>query len=134
MLITGPENSVTLTRTDDYGFSATIPLSTFKDAMSFYLLLRTTETIDRIETVMRDLVKIGSIESIAELITRSLPGLPARYVPMPPPGIPRRADTHCFMLDLHHEQWSEIQKNRSICVYWDSASPDTNLELLVMRS
>ena len=133
-LITGPENTVVLSRDDDGGFSASIPLSAFESAVRFYLLLRSTDMTERLVTSMRDLVKIGSRESIAELIARSLPGLPAQYLQVPPPGIPRRADTHCFLIDMHHEQWYAIQKNRTICVYWDSAPPDTAFELVIMRS
>lgn len=134
MLITGPENTVVLNRDADGGFSATIPLNIFESAVSYYLLVRTGEMAERVTTSMKNIVKIGSRESIAELIAHSLPGLPAHYLQSPPPGIPRRADTHCFVLDMRHEQWFAIQKHRSICVYWDTAPADAVFELVIMRS
>jgi type VI secretion system protein ImpJ len=134
MLITGPENTVVLARGEDGGFSASIPLSAFESAVSYYLLVRTGEMAERVVNGMRDLAKIGSRESVAELIARSIPGLPAQHLSVPPPGIPRRADTHCFVLDLQHEQWLAVQQNRSICVYWDSAPADAAFELVIMRS
>ena len=134
MLITGPENTVVLNRGEDGGFSAAIPLTMFESAVSSYLLLRTSEMTERVLTAMKDLVKIGSRESVADLIARSLPGLPAQYMQIPPPGIPRRADTHCFILDINHEQWHIIQQNRSICVYWDTAPSDAGFELIIIRS
>lgn len=134
ILITGPENTVVLNRNEDGGFSASIPLAMFESAVSYYLLLRTGDMTERVLTAMKDLVKIGSRESVADLITRSIPGLPARYLQIPPPGIPRRSDTHCFLLDLQHEQWRAIQQNRSICVYWDTAPPDAGFELVILRS
>ena len=132
--ITGPENTVVLNRSEDGGFSAAIPLTMFESAVSYYLLLRTSEMTERVLTAMKDLVKIGSRESVADLIARSLPGLPAQYMQIPPPGIPRRADTHCFILDINHEQWHIIQQNRSICVYWDTAPSDAGFELIIIRS
>lgn len=134
LLITGPENSISLQKDKDGAFSATIPLSAFENVAHYYLIIRTSEKLDRIIASLHDIIKISSREAIAALISRSLPGLPVSYTDVPPPGIPRRADTFCFSINVNHQQWMEIQKSHSICIYWDSAPQDISFELVIMRS
>jgi type VI secretion system protein ImpJ len=134
VLMTGPENTITFTHDQDGGFSAVIPLSTFEHSSHFYLQIRTNEKLDKILAALNNSIKIGSKDSITGLITRALPGLSLDYVQMPPPGIPRRNDTHCFRIDTFDDQWQEISKSRSMCIYWDHAPLDAFFELVVIRS
>jgi type VI secretion system protein ImpJ len=133
-LMTGPENTIPFTHDADGGYSAVLPLSIFEHSSQFYLQVCTSVKLERILTSVNDSIKIGSSQTITDLVSRSLPGLKVEYVKNPPPGIPRRSDTHCFRVDHLHEQWNEIQKNRSMCIYWDHASSDTSFELIVIRS
>ncbi len=134
LLITGPENTLVLERDEGGSFSVTIPLEAFENATSYYLILRTAENRERVFTAIRDVIKISSRESVAQLIARALPGLPVQYMEVPPPGIPRRADSFCYRLENSHEQWIEIQRSRSICLYWDRAPADLRIEMIIMRS
>jgi type VI secretion system protein ImpJ len=133
-LMTGPENTISFNHDPDGGYSAVIPLSTFEHSPRFYLQIRTSEKLERIVSSLRDSIKVGSRETITDLVARSLPGLPLDYVQAPPPGIPRRNDTHCFCIDPFHEQWIEIRKSRTICIYWDRAPADTFFEMVVIRT
>jgi type VI secretion system protein ImpJ len=133
-LLAGPENTITFNRDPDGGFSAVIPLNTFENTSHFFLLFHTLERLERILSSVNDSIKIGSRHSIGPLISRALPGLPLEYIQIPPPGIPRRNDSHCFKIDLYHEQWNEIQKDRSMCIYWDQAPQDISFELIILRS
>lgn len=134
LLVTGPENTIVLERDNAGGYSATIPLEAFENVAKYYLIIRTAENRERLFAAMRNIIKISSRESVAHLIARALPGLPVYLLEVPPPGIARRADSYCFHLDHTHDLWHEIQKNRSICLYWDMAPADLRVEMVIMRS
>jgi type VI secretion system protein ImpJ len=134
LLVTGPENTIVLERDDAGGYSATIPLEAFENVAKYYLVIRTAENRERLFLAMRNIIKISSRESVAHLIARALPGLPVNFMEVPPPGIARRADSYCFHLDHTNELWFEIQRNRSICLYWDKAPADVRVEMVIMRS
>ncbi|MBN1578984.1 MAG: type VI secretion system baseplate subunit TssK [Chitinispirillaceae bacterium] len=133
-LITGPDNTIAFNLDADGGYSAVIPLNAFENAAYFFLLIRTSEKLERILSSINDSIKIGNRETISDLVSRSLPGLPIEYVQVPPPGIPRRNDTHCFRIDPLHEQWNEIKKSRTICIFWNRPPADISFELVVIRS
>jgi len=128
----GPEKIVHLEREGDY-FKAQIPEEVFENRNVFYLVVRTAESQSKVLEVMQHVAKVSSIDFMEILITRSLSGIPLEYSLIPPPGLPTRPNSFYFKLDQTHQQWLEIQKNQSICLYWIKAPKDTQAELIVLR-
>jgi type VI secretion system protein ImpJ len=82
---------------------------------------------------MQNIAKVSSVEYMRTLTGRALPGIPLEFSLLPPAGLPNRPNSYHFRLDLSSPQWTEIQKNQSICLYWDQAPKDTKAEFVVIR-
>lgn len=128
----GPESIIQLERDGGY-FKAQISAELFAPRNTFYMVLRTAESQGKVQAAMRDIAKLSSIEFMETLIARALPGLSLEQKLVPPPGLPVQTNSYFFEIDLSHEQWVEIQKNQSICLFWDQAPKDTKVQLIVLK-
>ena len=131
-LVIGPESIIHLRRKNGF-FKAEIPSDILSETNSFYLVLQTAETKQKVLDTMQNIAKFGSVSVMKNLIERALPGLPLEYTLTPPPGLPKRPNSYYFVLDQSHAQWIEIRKTRSVCLFWHQAPNDTVVELVVMR-
>lgn len=131
-IVIGPERVVHLDRNGGY-FTAQIPAEAFEGKHVYYLVLRTAESRGNVLEVMRNIAKVSSVEYMRTLIGRALPGIPLEFSLLPPPGLPNRPNSYHFRLELSSPQWTEIQKNQSICLYWDQAPKDTKAEFVIIR-
>ncbi len=132
MIVVGPENVIPLERHES-SFAAAVPLNAFDPRNRYFLAVTTSEQPERLEHALREIAKLSSTEGIAVLLSRALPGIPLSHCAVPPPGMPRRGDVHYFSIDTAHEQWMEVQRGQSICLFWDQAPPDTRISLVVLR-
>ncbi|MCX5855853.1 MAG: type VI secretion system baseplate subunit TssK, partial [Deltaproteobacteria bacterium] len=131
-IMIGAENVIHLIRDGDY-FRVLIPVETFDNRNLFYLMLRSSVNIDEWEQTILHMVKISSAERLPILIKRALPGMPLDQITVLPPGLPRRTDSTYFKLDRSNTEWSEIQKQQNICLYWSHAPEDTLAEIIVIK-
>jgi len=128
----GPESIIRLGREGDY-FKAQIPEEVFENRNVFYLVVRTAESQSKVLEVMQHVAKVSSIDFMQTIIARSLSGISLEYSLVPPPGLPIRPNSFYFKLEQTHQQWVEIQKSQSICLYWNKAPKDTQAEIVVLR-
>ncbi len=131
-IVIGPERVIHLDRNGGY-FTAQVPAEAFEGRHAFYLVLRTAESRGNVMEIMQHIAKVSSVEYMRTLIGRALPGIPLEFSLLPPPGLPNRPNSYHFRLDLSSPQWTEIQKNESICLYWDQAPKDVKVEFVVIR-
>lgn len=131
-IIIGPERIIHLGREGGF-FTSQLPVELFEGRHAYYLVLKSAEDRNRMLEVMQNIAKVSSVEYMRTLIGRALPGIALEYSLIPPPGLPNRPNTFYFKLDQSHPQWTEIQKNQSICFWWDHAPKDTKAEFVVLR-
>ncbi|HUU30254.1 MAG TPA: type VI secretion system baseplate subunit TssK [archaeon] len=128
----GPESIIHLEQENGF-FKAQIPQEVFNIRNVFYLFLRTAESKETVLEIMQHIAKVSSVEYMSTLIGRSLPGIRLEHCPIPPPGVPTQPNSFYFEIDQKHEQWVEIQKSQSICLYWDKAPKDMKAQIIVLR-
>ena len=131
-IVIGPESIIHMKRENGL-FKAKVSSEILSVNNSFFLVLQTAESRDRVLETIRSIAKFSSINYMKILIERALPGLPLKHNLNPPPGLPKRPNSYYFEIDQSHAQWIEIRKNQSVCFYWDQAPNDTIAELVVMR-
>lgn len=131
-IIVGAENVIHLVR-EDHDFKGRIPQESFSERNFFCLVVRTEEDADTVRNAIEHLAKIGSAEAMPNLMARALPGVPAEARPTPPPGIPKRPGSYCFMLDKKHPRWADLARSGNVCLHWDDAPEDVSVDLVISR-
>lgn len=127
----GPEYTIPLHFDGTY-FSADLEAAMLEGVNRYYLVLRTEEDPKRVLEATATVTKLSAREFLPIIIARALPGLELEHLPVPPQELPRRA--HCIYFQINHrgEQWSYIEKNRNIALYWDAAPEDLNAEIMIV--
>ena len=131
-IIIGPESIIQLIRKEGY-FTASIPPEVFEERNSFFLVLKTAESQDKLLNAIQRIAKFSSIENISTLVGRALPGISLEYCLIPPPGLPSRSNSFYFKINKDHPQWIDVQKNQNICLYWEQAPKDTRAEIIILK-
>ena len=115
-------------------YTGRMPDRVFDARNRYWLSLRTeTQPADVSDAVQR-LVKLSARKNLTTLISRAVPGLPLEHFPVPPPGLPRRENTHYFRIDQTSTLWLDVEKEGGISLFWDTAPEDLLAEIIVLRS
>ena len=120
-------------RKDNY-FTAIIPIDEFRDFAIFFIVVKTTGDSETIINDFHNLVKIGDTENIDNLVSRALPGVPAKHRLVPPSGMPKHPDTYYFRINSKDKSWQEIKRSGNICLYWDNAPDDASIDIVISQT
>jgi type VI secretion system protein ImpJ len=131
-IILGDENVIHLVR-EGSRFQGHVPADAFSDRDLYCLVVRAGGDRGKITEMFQRMVKVGSTEDMATLLSRALPGVPLEHRTAPLPGIPHHPDSYTFMLDKMHPQWQAIRRTGNICLYWDQAPEETTADLVILR-
>jgi type VI secretion system protein ImpJ len=126
----GPEYVIRLV-SDGTCFVAELKPSIFEGRNRYYLAVKTDEDPRVVLHSLVDMAKLSSPDYVRTLVTQALPGIDLEYLQVPPQELPRRAHTHYFLINHHHDQWQGVERNRSLALYWHNAPDDAELELMV---
>jgi type VI secretion system protein ImpJ len=88
------------------------------------------------ETLRRsfpNLVKIGPVEQIRELITVALPGVAARALPVAPRQLPYYAGTSYFELDRSSPYWAALARSGGVAIHVTGDLPGLEIECWAIR-
>lgn len=129
-----PRNHVVLplSRTDSFIHAAAIDDDRLFAGIQMYLGVRSAAAAEEVARRGPMLLKIGGAAEVERLIRHALPGLGARYVPVPPGNVPVKLGYHYFELDRSGAEWDAVRAARNLAVYVPSDFPDPSLELVVM--
>ncbi|MDY7030305.1 MAG: type VI secretion system baseplate subunit TssK [Thermodesulfobacteriota bacterium] len=126
----GPEYVIQLAYDGTY-YAAELSPTIFEGRNSFYLVVETEEDHTSALQSLRNIAKLSSRESLPLLIARALPGVKLEHLSTPPQELPRRARCIYFRIDHYGDQWSHVQKDCNIALYWDMAPEDLKVELMI---
>ena len=80
-----------------------------------------------------NLVKIGPVEQIRELINVALPGISVRALPVAPRQLPYYAGTTYFELDRSSPYWAALARSGGIAIHVTGDVPGLELECWAIR-
>ena len=113
-------------------FTADLPPMIFEGRNQFYLVFETETDPKTILQNTERIAKLGTRESLPLLIARALPGIKLEYLPIPPQELPRRAHSTYFKIDHHGDNWTKVQKEKNLALYWDEAPQDLKVQLMTV--
>ncbi|MBF0202332.1 MAG: type VI secretion system baseplate subunit TssK [Desulfamplus sp.] len=128
----GGESIINLSREKGI-FSCKIPFQEFGDGDLYFIVVRGADDTEKLISDFNNIVKIGTIENIDNMIARALPGVTLKHRLVPPPGMPRRPDVNYFRIDTKHNLWSEIKRSGTMALYWSNAPDDITMEMVISK-
>jgi type VI secretion system protein ImpJ len=88
---------------------------------------------DTLRRTFPNLVKIGPVEQIRELITVALPGIPVRALPVAPRQLPYYSGTTYFELDRSGPYWAALARSAGIAIHVTEPPPGLEIECWAIR-
>ncbi|WP_428560282.1 MAG: type VI secretion system baseplate subunit TssK [Solidesulfovibrio sp. DCME] len=131
-IILGPEYLIPLVRKEEFHVAAP-PEGVFKPDRAYWLILKTEQDVSPIRAAIGQHVKLGASTTIATLIAMAVPGAGLEYSEDPPSGMPMDTTVTYFRIDRLSPAWLEIEKTRTIAMYWPEAPEDLAAEIAVIR-
>lgn len=78
-------------------------------------------------------VKIGTVETIADLVNLQLPGIAVRPLPVAPRQIPFHSGFSYFELDKKGEYWSQLENSGGFAIHVGAEFPGIQMQLWAIR-
>lgn len=130
-LVLGPEYLIPLERKEEF-FLASPPEGVFKPDTAYWLILK-TEHPEAIRDPLSQHVKLSAQTNSSTLIALAVPGARLEFSENPPSGMPTDPKVKYFQIDRNCPQWLEIEKTRTVSLYWPEAPDDLVAEIAVIR-
>jgi type VI secretion system protein ImpJ len=118
---------------DGTAHTAMIPPRFLDEPNDYYLVFNLRTPIEQHLDSIGTAAKLGARNTVESLVERSLPGIAFRYTQVPPPGLPRRSNTHYMRVDTRDSQWPDVERSREMGFVWKDAPEDLRMELVVLR-
>ncbi len=127
----GPEYVFELVYDGAY-FTTELPPAIFDGKNRFYLVLNAPEEQKKKLVRFDSMAKTGARESLPILIARALPGIKATHLESPPQELPRKTGALYYQIDINSDLWQQVQKNRNLAIFWDTAPDELKAELMIV--
>jgi type VI secretion system protein ImpJ len=127
----GPEFMLPMLFDGTY-FATDMPPAIFEGRNRFFLVVETELDAQQVLPALSGFAKLACREALPLLIARSLSGVGLSHLPVVPQELPRRARAIYFQIDHHSEQWAQVQKNKNLALYWDTAPEDLKAEIMAV--
>lgn len=117
-----------------HGISLATPgdRSLFHDAR-FVLIARASVQPEILRAQLPISTKVGSVETIRDLVNLQLPGIPLHALPVAPREVPFMQRAVYFELDQGVELWRSLTRSAAIALHVSGDYPDLHLELWAIR-
>lgn len=99
----------------------------------FVLSVRADLATDILREQVPNTVKVGSVETIRDLVNNQLPGIGLRSLAMAPREIPFHAGAVYFGLDSRCEQWQQLRNSGGFALHVAGDYPALKIELWAIR-
>lgn len=103
------------------------------DQAKFVLAVRASMPVDELLARFPSQVKIGSVESIRDLVNSALPGIMIRPLGAAPRQIPFHAGMSYFELDPASEYWASLKTSGGFAFHVGGQFPDLQMEFWAIR-
>jgi type VI secretion system protein ImpJ len=99
----------------------------------FVLAVNADMPIEELRSHLVNHIKIGSVESIRDLVNNQLPGVAIASMPVAPREIPYHAGFLYFELDRRGEQWKSLNTSGGFSFHISGDFPKLNIEFWAIR-
>ncbi|WP_456324907.1 type VI secretion system baseplate subunit TssK [Desulfonauticus submarinus] len=131
-IVIGPEHIIKLNKEDLY-WIAELPADSLDLRNDFYLALHTSLDKNSVLESVSQLVKLCSSQEVLTLVSRALPGIPLNYIEVPPPGLPKKMNSHYFRIARENKLWEYVERDRDIALVWEGCPEDLKVEVVVLK-
>jgi len=100
---------------------------------NFVLAVSASMPVEQLQARFPSQVKIGSVESIRDLVNSALPGIPIRALGAAPRQIPFHAGYIYFQLDRASEYWASLRNSGGFAIHVGGEFPDLQMEFWAIR-
>ncbi|MEI8394312.1 MAG: type VI secretion system baseplate subunit TssK [Rhodospirillaceae bacterium] len=100
---------------------------------TFVLAVKAQMPPEQLRRLLPHQIKIGSAESIRELVSSALSGIPVTPLQVAPRQIPYKADTTYFELDRTSEYWAQLNKSAGLVIHVAGDFPNVEIECWAIR-
>ena len=95
----------------------------------FVLALKANVVSEEIRNRIPAQTKIGTVETIRDLVNNQLPGISLSALPVAPREIPYHAGYHYFQLDKNSSQWNNLLSSGGLALHFSGNYPELMVEL-----
>lgn len=107
--------------------------TTLLDQANFVLAVSASMPAEELQARFPSQVKIGSVETIRDLVNSALPGIPIRPLGAAPRQIPFHAGSIYFQLDRGSEYWTSLRNSGGFAIHVGGEFPDMQMEFWAIR-
>ncbi|MEI8618410.1 type VI secretion system baseplate subunit TssK [Pseudoalteromonas sp. B193] len=83
----------------------------------FVLAIKASVPHEELRKILPSQIKIGSVETIRDLVNNQIPGITISNLPTAPRQIPYHAGFHYFELNKHGEHWAKLHSSGGIAIH-----------------
>jgi|HubBroStandDraft_1064217.scaffolds.fasta_scaffold36545_2 type VI secretion system protein ImpJ len=112
----------------------TITDRTILQDSAFYLVVRANAPGEAVRRLFPDLVKIGAIEQIRDLVAVAVTGIAVRPLPQAPRQLPFLPDANYFQLDRGSPHWAQMQNSAAFGIHVSNEFPNLRMQLWAVRA
>jgi len=110
-------------------YFSTIADKSMLDNAEFILAVKANVPHDELRQRLPSQIKIGSVETIRELVNNQLAGIGISNLPVAPRQVPYHAGYHYFQLDKNNSHWIKLKSSGGVAMHISGAYPELQLEL-----
>ena len=104
------------------------------DSARIILAIKASMTTSELKNYLPDHIKIGSVDTIRDLVNNQLTGVKINTLPIAPREITYHAGHVYFELDQSSEHWAHLKKSAGLAFHVAGELNDLNIELWAIRS
>jgi type VI secretion system protein ImpJ len=103
------------------------------DNSTFVLAVSASMPVEELQARFPQQIKIGSVETIRDLVNAALPGIPIRALGAAPRQIPFHAGNTYFELDRNSDQWVALKNSAAFALHVGGDFPNLQMEFWAIR-
>jgi len=100
----------------------------------FVLAIKASIPHEELRQVLPSQIKIGSVETIRDLVNNQIPGITITTLPSAPREVPYHAGFHYFELNKNSEHWNQLHNSGGIALHLSGNYPELQLTLWAIRT
>ncbi|MBB1386152.1 MULTISPECIES: type VI secretion system baseplate subunit TssK [unclassified Pseudoalteromonas] len=104
------------------------------NSAQFVLAIKASVPHEELRKILPSQIKIGSVETIRDLVNNQIPGITISSLPTAPRQIPYHAGFHYFELNKHGEHWEKLRSSGGIAIHLSGNYPELQLSLWAIRT